>query len=151
MQWSYLTTCSNCREKYIGSGLLILNRDLESSNLILKLTKIVVVQQDMLIVNVSVLITNMLTWKYRLLDRCLMIINLVMRVCYGNKKNIGKRNLFTNLNGMKNMKRNILALSEYVLRKNIWFCFNSIAWVHFSHKTEEFLFWKSLKYFNIFW
>ena len=25
-----------------------------------------------------------------------------------------------------------------------------IFWVHFSHKTEKFRFWKSLKYFNIF-
>ena len=35
--------------------------------------------------------------------------------------------------------------------KNVWFCFISIAWVHFSHKTEKFWFWKSLKYFNSLW
>ena len=40
---------------------------------------------------------------------------------------------------------------EYVPWKNVWFCFISIVWVHFSHKTEKFRFWKSLKYFNIFW
>ena len=40
---------------------------------------------------------------------------------------------------------------EYVPWKNVWFCFISIVWVHFSHKTEKFQFWKSLKYFNIFW
>ena len=39
---------------------------------------------------------------------------------------------------------------EYVPWKNVWFCFISIVWVHFSHKTEKFRFWKSLKYFNIF-
>ena len=33
-----------------------------------------------------------------------------------------------------------------VLYKNIWFCFISIIWVHFSHKTEKNWFWKSLKY-----
>ena len=27
-------------------------------------------------------------------------------------------------------------------------CFISIVWVHFSHKTQKFLFWKLLKYFN---
>ena len=40
---------------------------------------------------------------------------------------------------------------EYVPWKNIWFCFIFIVWVHFSHKTEKFRFWKSLKYINIFW
>ena len=45
---------------------------------------------------------------------------------------------------------NMLVLFEYVPQKNIWFCFNSIVLVHFSHKTEKYQFWKSLKYFNIF-
>ena len=40
---------------------------------------------------------------------------------------------------------------EYVLQKDVWFCFISIVWVHFSHKTEKFRFWRSLKYLNIFW
>ena len=40
---------------------------------------------------------------------------------------------------------------DYVLWKNVWFCFISIVQVHFSHKTQKFRFWKSLKYFNIFW
>ena len=40
---------------------------------------------------------------------------------------------------------------EYVPLKNVWFCFISIVWVYFSHKTEKFQFWRSLKYFNIFW
>ena len=35
---------------------------------------------------------------------------------------------------------------EYVPQKNVWLCFNSIAGVHFSHKTEKFQFWK---YWNI--
>ena len=39
---------------------------------------------------------------------------------------------------------------EYFTWKNVWFCFISIAWVHFSHKTEKFRFWKSLKYFIFF-
>ena len=39
----------------------------------------------------------------------------------------------------------------YVPWKNVWFCFISIAWVHFSHnKTEKSRFWNSMKYFNIF-
>ena len=29
---------------------------------------------------------------------------------------------------------------EYVPWKNVWFCFISIVWVHFSHKTEKFRF-----------
>ena len=40
---------------------------------------------------------------------------------------------------------------EYVLWKNVWFCFISIAYVHFCHITDKFRFWRSLKYFNIFW
>ena len=28
---------------------------------------------------------------------------------------------------------------------------SSIFWVYFSHKTEKFRFWKSLKHFNNFW
>ena len=39
---------------------------------------------------------------------------------------------------------------KYIPRKNVWFCFMFIVLVHFSHKTEKFRFWKSLKYFNIF-
>ena len=40
---------------------------------------------------------------------------------------------------------------EYVHYKNVWFCFVSIVWFHFSHKIENFQLWKSLKYFNMFW
>ena len=39
---------------------------------------------------------------------------------------------------------------EYVPWKSVWFCFTSTLWVHFSHKTEKFLFWKALKNFNSF-
>ena len=39
---------------------------------------------------------------------------------------------------------------ECVLWKNVWFCFISIVWVHFSHKTAKFWNLKSLKYFSIF-
>ena len=35
--------------------------------------------------------------------------------------------------------------------ENVWFCFSSIVWFNFGHKTERFQFWKSLKYFNVFW
>ena len=45
---------------------------------------------------------------------------------------------------------NVSGLFEYVPRNNVWFCFNSIVLVHFSYKTEKFQYWKSLKYFNIF-
>ena len=38
----------------------------------------------------------------------------------------------------------------YVPWKNVWFYFFSIVWVHSSHKTEKFWFWKLLKCFNIF-
>ena len=34
--------------------------------------------------------------------------------------------------------------------KNVWICFISIVWFQFSHKTQKFRFWRSLKYFNIF-
>ena len=40
---------------------------------------------------------------------------------------------------------------EYVSWKIARFCFISIAWVHFSHKTKKFWFCKLLKFFNIFW
>ena len=40
---------------------------------------------------------------------------------------------------------------ENVPLGNILFCFIIIVWVHFSHKTEKYRFWKSLKYFNLFW
>ena len=40
---------------------------------------------------------------------------------------------------------------EYVPWKNVYFCFVSIVWVHFSHKIEKFWFWKPLKYCNVFW
>ena len=48
-------------------------------------------------------------------------------------------------------KKNYGVRFEYVLQKDAWFCFISIVWVHFSHKTEKFRFWRSLKYLNIFW
>ena len=35
--------------------------------------------------------------------------------------------------------------------KNVWFCFISIACVHFSYKIDKFWFWKPLKYVNVFW
>ena len=38
---------------------------------------------------------------------------------------------------------------EYAPWEDVWFCFISIIWVQFSHKTEKFRFWKSLRYFNI--
>ena len=42
---------------------------------------------------------------------------------------------------------------KHVPWKSVWFRFISIVWVHFSHKTEKFWFWKSLKdilmFFNI--
>ena len=50
-------------------------------------------------------------------------------------------NYFIILRPMKNDIR-----FKYVPWKNLWFCFTSIVWVHFSHKTENFRFWKSLKY-----
>ena len=29
---------------------------------------------------------------------------------------------------------------EYLPGKNVWFCFISIVWFHFSHKTDKFYF-----------
>ena len=40
---------------------------------------------------------------------------------------------------------------EYVPWKNVWFCFISVAWVYFSHKTKKIRFWRWLKHFNYFW
>ena len=40
---------------------------------------------------------------------------------------------------------------EYFPWKNVWFCFISIVWFHFSDKTEKFRFWRSSKYCNIIW
>ena len=37
---------------------------------------------------------------------------------------------------------------EYAPWKKVWFCFFSIVWIQFSHKTQKFRFWKSLKYFS---
>ena len=39
---------------------------------------------------------------------------------------------------------------EYVLWKNVWFCFNSLVCPYFCRETERFWFYKSLKYFTIF-
>ena len=87
----YLITCSDCREQYVGSAIT-LSRYLESTNLILGLTKIVVVLQDILIINVAVLIIDIFIWKYKLLNRYLLIISLVLWIYYGNEKNITRRN-----------------------------------------------------------
>ena len=46
-------------------------------------------------------------------------------------------------------KKRYVVRFEYILLKYVWFCFIFIASVHFSHKTEKFRFWKSLKYFNV--
>ena len=35
--------------------------------------------------------------------------------------------------------------------ENVWFYFIFIVWVNFSHKTWKYRFWKSVKYFNMFW
>ena len=42
-------------------------------------------------------------------------------------------------------KRRYGVIFEYVPWKNVRFCFISIVWVYFSHRTEKFRFWKSLK------
>ena len=47
-------------------------------------------------------------------------------------------------------KKRYGVIFEYVAGKNVWFCFISIVWVYFGHKTEKFWFWKSLNYFNVF-
>ena len=47
-------------------------------------------------------------------------------------------------------KRRYSVRFQYVLWKNVWFSLIFIVWVDFSHKTEKFWFWKSLKYFDIF-
>ena len=39
---------------------------------------------------------------------------------------------------------------EYVPWRNVWFCFISIVWIHFSHKTWKFWFSMSLKCFDFF-
>ena len=40
---------------------------------------------------------------------------------------------------------------EYVLWKDVWFCFTSLVCTCFCHETERFWFYKSLKYLTIFW
>ena len=51
------------------------------------------VLQAILIINIAVLIINMLIWKYRLLNMYLIIIiSAVLRIYYGNKKNIDRCN-----------------------------------------------------------
>ena len=73
--------------------LLILSRDLEFTNLLLRLKKIFVVLQGILMINVAVLITKVLISKYRLLNRYLIIISVVLKTSCGNKKYIGRYNL----------------------------------------------------------
>ena len=73
--------------------LLILSRDLEFTNLLLRLKNIVTVLQGILMTNVAVLITKVLISKYRLLNRYLIIISVVSKISYGNKKYIGRYNL----------------------------------------------------------
>ena len=93
----YLITWSNCKEQHIGSAILFKKRfrihksDIKTDIKTNK-TTIVVVLQGILLINVAVLITNMLIWKYILLNRYLIIINLVLRIYYGNEKSIGRRN-----------------------------------------------------------
>ena len=93
----YLITCSNCKEKHIGWAILFKKRfrihksDIKTDIKTNK-TTIVVVLQGILLINVAVLITNMLIWKYILLNRYLIIINIVLRIYYGNEKSIGRRN-----------------------------------------------------------
>ena len=51
----------------------------------------------------------------------------------------------------KNFDKNIYNVRfKYVPLKNVWFCFISIVWVHFNHKTEKLQFIKSLEYCNVF-
>ena len=93
----YLLTCSNCKEQHIGSAILFKKRfrihksDIKTDIKTNK-TTIVVVLQGILLINVAVLIINMLIWKYILLNRYLIIINLVLRIYYGNEKSIGRHN-----------------------------------------------------------
>ena len=89
----YLITCSNCKEKHIGWAILFKKRfRINKSDIKTDKTTIVVILQDILLINVEVLITNMLIWKYMLLNRYLIIINLVFRIYYGNEKSIGRCN-----------------------------------------------------------
>ena len=39
---------------------------------------------------------------------------------------------------------------KYVPWEDVWLCFISLVYVNFSQKTEKFRFYRSLKYFNIF-
>ena len=59
----------------------------------------------------------------------------------GNQKISGER-LFT---------WNVVSLKYFVTGCKIWFCFIFVVWVKCSHKNEKYWFWKSLKYFNIYW
>ena len=89
----YLITCSNCKEKHIGWAILFKKRfRIHKSDIKTDKTTIAVILQDILLINVAVLVINMLIWKYMLLNRYLIIINLVLRIYYGNEKSIGRCN-----------------------------------------------------------
>ena len=93
----YLIICSNCKEQHIKSAILFKKRfrihksDIKTDIKTNK-TTIVVVLQGILLINVAVLIINMLIWKYILLNRYLIIINIVLGISYGNEKSIGRQN-----------------------------------------------------------
>ena len=82
----YLITCSKCREKYIGSAIKFRTH---KSDIKTNKDRCGTARDFN---NKHVLIINMLISKYKLLKRYLIIISLVLRIYYGNEKNIGRRN-----------------------------------------------------------
>ena len=45
-------------------------------------------------------------------------------------------------------KKRYVVRFEYVPWIDVWFCFISIVWVHLSHKTKKFWFWRSTLFFD---
>ena len=86
----YLITCSKCREKYVGSAINFKQKFRSHKSDIKTNKDRFGTARDFN--NKHVLIMNMLISKYKLLKRYLTIICLVLRIYYGNEKNIGRCN-----------------------------------------------------------
>ena len=68
--------------------------------------------------------------SYDLISFYLLVLTFVMKL--ENAGNKSHWNIFSIWRPMKNYVR-----FEYVPWKNVWLCFASIAWVHFSRKTKK--------------
>ena len=87
----YLITCSKCREQYVGSAINFKQRfRIHKSDIKTNKYRCGTARHFN---NKCCNPNNKHAYlKYRLLKRCLIIISLVLKIYYGNEKNIGRHN-----------------------------------------------------------